>query len=148
MMKVSKEDMIALLAAVERYVSLDHQAEWREWERRIDVIEQVLRDIPTLQCERIVPPIANHVPHVILTWDEKRVRITCQRLIRELAKGDPPIQLGRVSGTGDKGLLISVFTLQEGEERMVADRLHGLLAKASRLSGTPRGESRKEPPGR
>src|SRR5262249_57388609 len=33
MMKVSKEDMVALLAAVERYVRLDHKAEWRAWER-------------------------------------------------------------------------------------------------------------------
>src|SRR5262249_32627128 len=63
MMKVGKEDMIALLAAVERYVRIDHQAEWREWERRLGVIEKALKDIPTLQCERIVPPIANHVPH-------------------------------------------------------------------------------------
>jgi L-seryl-tRNA(Ser) seleniumtransferase len=132
MMKVSKEDMIALLAAVERYVRLDHQAEWREWERRLDVIEQALRDIPTLQCERVVPPIANHVPHLILTWDENRVKMTRQRLTRELAKGDPPIQIGRVSGTGDKGVLISVFVLQEGEERVVADRLHVLFANASR----------------
>ena len=76
MMKVSKEDMIALLAAVERYVRTDHQAEWREWERRIGVIEQALKDIPTLETERVVPPIANHVPHLILTWDEKRVRVT------------------------------------------------------------------------
>src|SRR5205823_12318027 len=35
MMKVSKEDMVALLAAVERYLRVDHQAEWREWERRL-----------------------------------------------------------------------------------------------------------------
>jgi L-seryl-tRNA(Ser) seleniumtransferase len=132
MMKVSKEDMIALLAAVERYVRLDHQAEWRAWERRLDVIEQSLRDIPTLQCERVVPPIANHVPHLILSWDEKRVKMTRQRLTRELAKGDPPIRIGRVSGTGDKGVLLSVFMLQEGEERVVADRLHDLLAKAAR----------------
>jgi L-seryl-tRNA(Ser) seleniumtransferase len=102
-----------------------------------------LRDIPTLQCERIVPPIANHVPHLILSWDEKRVKMTRQRLTRELAKGDPPILLGRVSGTGDKGLLISVFMLQQGEERIVADRLHTLLAKASRLSGTPQDVRRK-----
>src|SRR5262249_2831278 len=34
MMKVSKEDMVALLAAVERFVKLDHQAEWKEYERR------------------------------------------------------------------------------------------------------------------
>ena len=57
MMKVSKEDMVALLAAVERYVRLDHQAEWREWERRLGVIEQAVKDIATLQCERIVPPM-------------------------------------------------------------------------------------------
>jgi L-seryl-tRNA(Ser) seleniumtransferase len=123
MMKVGKEDMVALLAAVERYVRIDHRAEWREWERRIEVIELALKGVPTLQGERIVPPIANHVPHLLLTWDEKRLKLTPARLIRQMAQGDPPIQLGRVSGTGDKGLLVSVFTLQEGEEHIVADRL-------------------------
>jgi L-seryl-tRNA(Ser) seleniumtransferase len=132
MMKVSKEDMVALLAAVERYVRLDHKAEWREWERRIAVIEGALKDVPTLQCERVVPPIANHVPHLILSWDEKRVTMTRERLTRELAEGDPPVLLGRVSGTGDKGVLVSVFVLREGEERVVADRLRALLEKASR----------------
>jgi L-seryl-tRNA(Ser) seleniumtransferase len=131
MMKVSKEDMVALLAAVERYVRLDHKAEWREWQRRIGVIEQALKDVPTLKCERIVPPIANRVPHLLLTWDEKRVCLTRARLTRELARGDPPVLIGRVSGTGDKGVLISVFVLQEGEERIVAERLRGLLTKAS-----------------
>jgi L-seryl-tRNA(Ser) seleniumtransferase len=130
MMKVSKEDMIAVLAAVERYVRLDHQAEWREWERRIGVIEQALKDVPTLECERIVPPIANHVPHLILAWDEKRVPVTREQVTRELLGGSPPIQIGRVSGTGDKGILISVLTLQEGEERIVADRLRAILKKA------------------
>ena len=47
-------------------------------------------------------------------------------------QGDPPILIGRVSGTGDKGILISVFVLQEGEDRIVADRLHALLDKASK----------------
>jgi L-seryl-tRNA(Ser) seleniumtransferase len=131
MMKVSKEDMVALLAAVERYVRLDHKAEWREWERRIGVIEAALKDVPTLQCERVVPPIANHVPHLILAWDEKRVNMTRERLTRELADGDPPILIGRVSGTGDKGVLISVFVLKEGEERVVAERLRGILEKAA-----------------
>src|SRR5205814_7021211 len=50
MMKVSKEDMVALLAAVERYVKLDHQAERREWERRLSVIEKALKDIPSVEC--------------------------------------------------------------------------------------------------
>src|SRR5262249_449590 len=64
MMKVSKEDMIAPLAAVERYVRTDHKAEWREWERRIAVLERALKGVPTLRFERVVPPIANRVPHL------------------------------------------------------------------------------------
>jgi L-seryl-tRNA(Ser) seleniumtransferase len=129
MMKVSKEDMVALLAAVERFVRLDHKAEWREWERRLGVIEKALKDIPTLQCERVVPPIANHVPHLILAWDEKRLKLTRARVTRELAEGNPPIQIGRVSGTGDRGILISVLTLQTGEEQAVADRLRAILRR-------------------
>jgi seryl-tRNA(Sec) selenium transferase len=131
MMKVSKEDMIAMLAAVERYVCIDHKAEWREWERRLGVIEDALKGIPSLQCERIVPAIANHVPHLLLTWDEKQVRLTREQVTKKLANGHPPIQIGRVAGTGDKGILISVFTLQEGEDRIVANRLRAILRKAS-----------------
>jgi L-seryl-tRNA(Ser) seleniumtransferase len=131
MMKVGKEDMVALLAAVERYVRLDHKAEWREWERRIAVIEEALKDVPTLQCERVVPDIANHVPHLILSWDEKRVKTTREGVTRELARGDPPVLIGRVSGTGDRGILVSVFVLKDGEERIVAERLRALLQRAS-----------------
>jgi len=123
--------MIALLAAVERFVRLDHKAEWREYDRRIGIIEAAIKDIPALQCERIVPPIANHVPHLLITWDEKRIKLTRQRLTRALFEADPPIQIGRVSGTGDRGVLISVLTLQTGEERIVADRLRAIFRKAA-----------------
>jgi D-glucosaminate-6-phosphate ammonia-lyase len=67
MMKVSKEDMIALLAAVERFARLDPAAERREWERRLEVLEKAVADIPGVACERIVPAIANHFPHLIVT---------------------------------------------------------------------------------
>ena len=131
-LKVSKEDMIAQLAAVERFVRLDHKAEMREWERRIGVIEQAVRDIPTVRCERIVPPIANHVPHLIVIWDENRVRITRDRFTSALMEADPPIQIGRVPGTGERGVVISVFTLQAGEENTIAARVQAILNNASR----------------
>ncbi len=129
-MKVGKEAMIAALAAVERYVSLDHAAEEREWERRLGVIETALADIPTLEVERFVPPIANHVPHLIVLWDEQRVKTTGEAVTEALAGGDPPIRLGRVRGTGDRGLLLSVFMLKQGEVEIVAQRLHDTLAAA------------------
>jgi uncharacterized pyridoxal phosphate-dependent enzyme len=127
MMKVSKEDMIALLAAVERFVNLDHAAEQHEFERRIGVIEDAVRAIPSVELERVVPAIANRVPHLQIAWDERRLKVTRARLTRELMEGDPPIQIGRVSGTGERGVLISVLTLQNGEERSVADRLRAIL---------------------
>jgi L-seryl-tRNA(Ser) seleniumtransferase len=131
MMKVGKEDMVALAVAVERFVTVDHDAEWKEFERRIAVIEKAVKDIPTVETERIVPAIANHVPHVQIAWDEKRVKISREKLTKALADGDPLIRIGRVAGTGDKGILVSVLTLQEGEERIVADRLAAILKQAA-----------------
>lgn len=130
-MKVSKEDMIALLAAVERFVKLDHRAEQREFERRIGVIEAALRDIATVEMERITPPIANHVPHLQIAWEEGRLRITRAQVAQRLMAGETPIQIGRVSDTGERGILISVLTLQAGEERIVADRLRAILRGAA-----------------
>jgi L-seryl-tRNA(Ser) seleniumtransferase len=130
MMKVSKEDMIALLAAIELYVRIDHQAEWKDWEERLQVIEQTLKGIPTLHSERIVPPIANHVPHLLISWDETRVKITREQVTKALTDGNPSIQIGRVSGTGDKGILISVFMFEKGEDRVVANRLQAILKDA------------------
>jgi seryl-tRNA(Sec) selenium transferase len=131
MMKVSKEDMAALLAAVELFVTKDHAAEVREWERRIEVIEATLKPIPSLKAERIVPEIANHVPHVIFTWDEAKLKLSPAQVTSELAASNPPILIGRVGGTGTKGILISVFVLQDGEERIVADRLSAIFKKAA-----------------
>ena len=130
-LKVGKEDMIALLAAVERFVRLDDAAERKELLRRIGVIEAAVKNVPTVEFERITPAIANHVPHLQITWDEKRVKIAPEKVTRELAAGDPSIRIGRVSGTGDKGILISVLTLRDGEESIVAARLAGILKSAA-----------------
>lgn len=126
-LKVSKEDMIALLAAVERFVRLDHAAERREFERRIGVIETAVAGIPTAECERIVPTIANEMPHLIVDWNETRLGITKAAATQGLMESDPPIQIGRVTGTGDKGILFAVHTLQTGEERIIGERLRTLL---------------------
>ena len=130
-MKVSKEDMVAMWAAVERFVNLDHEAEQREWEKRIATIENALASIPTIETKRIVPPIANRVPHLLILWDEQRVRVTPLQVKEQLASGEPSIATARVHGTGDRGFLVSVFMLKPNEETIVAARLHQVLKQAS-----------------
>ena len=83
------------------------------------VIEAAVKEIPTVKTERFVPPIANHVPHVMIFWDESRVRIDRDKVTEKLAAGDPSISLGRVRGTGDKGLLVSVFQLKPGNSALI-----------------------------
>ena len=131
-MKVSKEDMVAMWAAVERFVNLDHAAEQRDWERRIETIESAMTQIPSVKTNRVIPSIANHVPHVVIMWDEQRVKLTPTQLKNQLADGNPSIATARVHGTGDEGFLISVFMLQPGEDAIVAARLKEALEQASK----------------
>jgi L-seryl-tRNA(Ser) seleniumtransferase len=128
-MKVSKENMVAMWAAVERFKNLDHASEVREWERRLSVIETALQGLP-LKTERIIPPVANRVPHLLFRWDEQRLRISAAQLKQALVDGHPSIATGRVHGTGTDGFLISVFMLQAGEDQIIAARLREVLQAA------------------
>jgi L-seryl-tRNA(Ser) seleniumtransferase len=131
MMKVGKEDMVALWAAVEWFVKHDYEADCREIARRLEVIATAVRELQSVQCEVIMPPVANHVPHLQIIWDEKRLPIKREEVTRQLAADDPPIRIGRVPGTGDKGILVSALTLQKDEEQIVARRLGEILKKAA-----------------
>ena len=69
-MKVNKEEMLGMLAALELFVQKDHAAETREFEtpRRN---ESEGGGAPSAACkaEIFVPEVANHVPHVRVSWD-------------------------------------------------------------------------------
>ncbi len=131
-LKVSKEDMVAMCAAVERFVRLDHQAETREFERRMTTIEQAIKNIPSVTTERIIPPIANRVPHLLIHWDEGRLAITPAQVKQMLLAGDPPIATARVHGTGERGFLVSVFMLQNDEDTLVGRRIAEILRSHDR----------------
>ena len=119
-MKVGKEELCGLLAAVERYVKADHRAEMRELEARVASIRAVLKRIPGVETERYVPVIANEVPHVSVRWDESACGLTSEAVIAKLLAGDPPIHVQRT----EKGqLLISVWMMRGDEHKIVGRRL-------------------------
>ncbi|MDP7014384.1 MAG: aminotransferase class V-fold PLP-dependent enzyme [Pirellulaceae bacterium] len=130
-MKVSKEDMVAMWAAVERFVKLDHAAELREWEQRIQTIEDAVAKIPSGKTRRVPPPIAHQVPHLVIDWDEQQVKVAPDQVKQTLAAGEPSIVTARVHGTGQEGFLISVFMLKPGEANIVAARVAEILKRAA-----------------
>ena len=125
-MKVGKEEIAGLVAAVERYLKADHEGERRVLERRADEMIQALSGLRAVKARKDVPEIANHVPHVIVEWVDKDLKPGPSDVVRELIEGEPPIA---VSG-GDGSLTISVWMMREGEHRVVARRLKEILAKA------------------
>lgn len=124
-MKVGKEEIMGLVAAVERYLRIDHDAEREELDRRAAHIIDTVQIISTVACEIDVPPIANRIPHVTVRWDEGAVGKSPRQVIDELLNGEPAIA---ISGGGDNGVRISVWQMQPGEAETVAARLYEVLS--------------------
>lgn len=121
-MKVSKEELIGMLAAVERFLSLDHDAEWREWQRRADAIAEHVAQIPGVAVQHWIPPVANHAPHLRIGWDLSK--LTVEEAVTRLRAGEPSIE---VSLDSREDLIVATWSLQDGEERIVAERIAEVL---------------------
>jgi L-seryl-tRNA(Ser) seleniumtransferase len=126
-MKVGKEEMIGLLAAVERYLKVDHEAEFKELDLRVSYMIKTLSKIPGLDAHRHLPPIANHVPHLSLTWTEGAFKFDAGEVVRQLMQGDPPIAISR---RGERLLHVSVWMMRPGEHQIVTRRLQDVFTAA------------------
>jgi L-seryl-tRNA(Ser) seleniumtransferase len=131
--KVGKEEICGMFAALERYLKVDHVAEWKDWEARLDTIEKTVSAVRGVQMGRFVPDVANHVPHLYFQWDEKAFGLTQAECAKQLEDGEPSIVC--LAGEYPHGLSVTPFMMMPGEERIVARRLReiftGALKKAA-----------------
>jgi len=125
-LKVSKEEIVAMMVAVERYLDRDHEADWREWEARVGTIRETLRSVPGVTTEQFVPSIANEVPHVRIRWDRKVLPIDAADVVHQLREGEPSIELVPVPYEKDS-LEVASWTLQSGEAAILAQRIRETL---------------------
>jgi uncharacterized pyridoxal phosphate-dependent enzyme len=126
-MKVGKEEIIGLVAAVERYVAIDHAAENRVWETRAAEMIALLAKIPGVTTRVDIPEIANHSPHVILEWSRWHSELAADEVVRRMRDGEPAIA---VLAEGERGVRIAVWTLRDDEHKVVAERIRQVFAGA------------------
>jgi uncharacterized pyridoxal phosphate-dependent enzyme len=126
-MKVNKEEMIGMLAALELYLAKDHVAEQREFHARAEAIRSSAAAVPGVTAEIFVPEVANHVPHVRISWDASAKKMTAADAVNRLRAGEPSI------GTRSEGdaVVIGVWMMNPGEEQIVARRLRDVLQSRS-----------------
>ena len=81
--------------------------------------------VPGIRAEVFVPDVANHVPHVRISWDAAAKGMTPTEAVNSLRAGEPSI------GTRSEGdaLVIGVWMMRPGEEKVVVRRLREVLEK-------------------
>lgn len=126
-MKVNKEELLGMMVAVENYLKRDHEADWREWEKRCKIISDAAASVKGVTAEQYVPDIANAVPHLRIKWDPGQVKVSVAEVVKQLREGEPSIEV--VPGSRD-ALQIGVWMMEPGEAQIVARRVREVLKSA------------------
>jgi D-glucosaminate-6-phosphate ammonia-lyase len=120
-MKVGKEEIAGVVAALELYLERDHAAEAARWEAQLRHVEERLAGVPGVRCEwcmetRIAEGVRLkvHLPAGLNTGAARQA----------LAEGTPRVMVG----VWDDALEIDPQTLQPGEERDLAEALARVLS--------------------
>jgi L-seryl-tRNA(Ser) seleniumtransferase len=148
-MKVGKEEILGVLAAVEWSSKRDYHGDCVVWESRLKTIAKAVNAIPGVQAAIYYRKMGNEVPHLAVRWDENALRLTKDQCIEALRTGDPHIEVyngmgrelvrrsdpqpkqARRAGDADYVISITSNTLQPGDEKDVARRLVEILKPAS-----------------
>jgi len=140
-MKVAKEEIIGLVAAVDWFLKQDDAAMQAEFHKRAETIAERVQTVPTVQTRVFIPAVANHVPHLLITYDMNRVKLSASDVMQKMREGNPRIELNPATGGGPASaglpggnnvIVVGVWMLQPGEDQIVARRLQEVLAEAAK----------------
>jgi L-seryl-tRNA(Ser) seleniumtransferase len=139
-MKVAKEQIVGMVAAVDWFLSQSDAGFEAEFRQRAELIAAALKDIPTVKTDIFIPPVANHVPHLLIRYDQQRVKISPKEVAKKLHAGTPSIELNPATGTTEASagipkdpnkIVVGVWMLEPGEDAIVARRLREVLTQAA-----------------
>ena len=131
-LKISKETMIGMVAAVERYMKVDHKAEMDYWKSQVDYVKGVVEKVPGVETGYVPAHITNHVPRLWIKWDEKAWNFTREDCFQALQAGEPSIVALRTP----LGVTFVPWMMVPGEEKIVAQRLREVLETRRKSAGS------------
>ncbi len=129
-MKVGKEEIAGIVAAVEWYLSLDEPALIARYERQVSRVVEAMRAVRGVFARRDFPSEAGQpMPRAQIEIDAGAAGIDRDTLVARLREGNPYVE---VSPSGRDGIYVNPQTLEEGEEAIVIDRLLQAFATGAR----------------
>jgi uncharacterized pyridoxal phosphate-dependent enzyme len=139
-MKVAKEQIVGMVAAIDWLLEQSDEANEKEYLRRAKIIGQVVKHVPTMKVSVFTPEVANHVPHLILTYDPAVVGITPKQVQERLRSLNPSIELNPSTGSttasngmpaGPNALVVGTWMLLPGEAELVGYQIRAALLNES-----------------
>jgi uncharacterized pyridoxal phosphate-dependent enzyme len=120
-MKVGKEELAGMLAAVQWYLNQDEPALLARYERQVARVLQAVEPVAGVVATRDFPSEAGQpMPRALVRFDPAVLGFDRDEIVRRLGEGDPYVE---VSKSGDDGIWINPQTLEDGEEGIVIERL-------------------------
>ena len=124
-MKVSKENIVGLVTAIEIFTDSDEATEWKGWQSKAEYVARRLRDIAGLYVEIEDDPSERQGPQPVLYFSDDFDGPSIVDVKQQLESGDPRIFVGG----GDRAEInVVMVNVQDGEEVIIADRLREILA--------------------
>ena len=129
-MKGGKEDMAGLLAAVKRYLALDHGARRERDERAVAAWCETFNRLPGVRAQRSFPnEAAQPLPRCEVLLDagasQHGAALNRDGLVQALRNGTPAIAVA--TSTDERGIWLNPMTLSDEELGIVQARLVELL---------------------
>jgi len=129
-MKVSKEQVVGLVVALQHYTPEAVKARQEKWEKMAQYFINELSS-ESIKAEKLIPNPAKHEysaqgwPQVRLTFDESKLGITASDVYNQLRTGNPAIY---TSQSGNQ-ITLNPQCLQDGEEKIVVQRIKEIIEK-------------------
>lgn len=130
-MKVGKEEVMGVLAAVEYWATgRDHQRESAQWEMDLHIIADAVEQVDTVTTH-IMPgeSVRSPVPRLEIRWDAGKIGLSGLALRDELLGRDPCIMLDD-RGATEASVFILPFSLQVGDAMRVGEAIRTALLAA------------------
>lgn len=125
--KVDRQEMVGAVAAVRRWMTLNHEERLADSEQKCRTILAPLSGIPGLKAEMIDNVIGHHAYGVDLRLDPTAAGMTVYDVVDRLKAGDPPVWT-RVRD-GEDFITIHVFGMYPGDDKIVGERIAALFGK-------------------
>ena len=123
--KVSKEDIVGLVTALELFLAEDWTVEWARHVEQAEEIVGALAGLPGITATIDADSSVWTTPTILVAVDEKSTGLTPDRLVDALRNGEPPIMTRAFQGK----LLVDPHNLRGDEATIVARRLREECAR-------------------